>query len=151
MAIDGPKQLALETCTYLTSELRTPLYSVLQMHSPTPTAQLTKLYTTVNATPPSAIASTNKSVPRGSSWRESIYNIKAPDIKISVSVRPLLSLHFAVWVVSVMQVQYTCKCHQGHIAPVAIVAAYGGSISPWCHWLRGVACVTMHILNQLPN
>ena len=70
MAIDGPKQLALETCTYLTSELRTLLYSVLRMHSPTPNGhivQLTKLYTTVNATPPSAIASTSKSVPRGSS------------------------------------------------------------------------------------
>ena len=30
MPIDNPKQSAIETCTYLTSELRTPLYSVLR-------------------------------------------------------------------------------------------------------------------------
>ena len=30
MPIDGPKRSAIETCTYLTSELRTPLYSVLR-------------------------------------------------------------------------------------------------------------------------
>ena len=40
MAIDGPKQLALEKCTYLTSELRTPLYSILRMHSPTPNSHI---------------------------------------------------------------------------------------------------------------
>ena len=34
--IDGPKWLAIETCTYLTSKLRTPLYSVLQMLDPAP-------------------------------------------------------------------------------------------------------------------
>ena len=35
-AINDPKQLPIERCTYLTSELRTPLYSVSQMHSPAP-------------------------------------------------------------------------------------------------------------------
>ena len=53
-AIDGHKQSAIETCTYLTSELRTPLYSVLQTHSPAPTWSyciVNKLCNTVNATP----------------------------------------------------------------------------------------------------
>ena len=66
-AINGPKWSAIETCTYLTFKLRTPLYSVLQMHSPTPNGYVNKLYNTVKATPLSMIASTSESVPRGSS------------------------------------------------------------------------------------
>ena len=34
--IDGPKRSAIETCTYLTSKLRTPLYSVLRTLDPVP-------------------------------------------------------------------------------------------------------------------
>ena len=34
MPIDGPKWSAIETCTYLTSKIRTPLYSVLQKLDP---------------------------------------------------------------------------------------------------------------------
>ena len=34
--IDGPKLSAIETCTYLTSKLRTFLYSVLRMLNPVP-------------------------------------------------------------------------------------------------------------------
>ena len=34
MAINGPKRSAIETCSYLTSELRIPLYSILQMQTP---------------------------------------------------------------------------------------------------------------------
>ena len=43
MAIDGPKRSAIETCTYLTSELRTPLYSVLWMHDPAPNSHIAQL------------------------------------------------------------------------------------------------------------
>ena len=39
-AIDGPKWSAIETCAYLTSELRTPLYSVLRMHGPAPNSHI---------------------------------------------------------------------------------------------------------------
>ena len=42
-AIDGPKRSAIETCTYLTSELRTPLYSVLRMHDPAPKGHIAQL------------------------------------------------------------------------------------------------------------
>jgi hypothetical protein len=36
MAINSPKCLAIETRTYLTSILRTPFYSILRTHGPTP-------------------------------------------------------------------------------------------------------------------
>ena len=39
-AIDDPKRSAIETGTYLTSELTTPLYSVLRMHGPTPNSYI---------------------------------------------------------------------------------------------------------------
>ena len=35
-SIDSPKHSAIETCTYLTSELRTLLYSILRTHGPAP-------------------------------------------------------------------------------------------------------------------
>ena len=66
-AIDGPKWSAIEMCTYLTSELRTSLYSVLWMHSPAPNGHVNELYNMVKGTPLSTIASASKSVPRGSS------------------------------------------------------------------------------------
>ena len=36
MAINSPKRLAIVMCTYLTSELRTPLCTVLWIHDPAP-------------------------------------------------------------------------------------------------------------------
>ena len=38
--IDGPKRSAIKMCTYLTSELRTPLYSVLRMLDPVPNGHI---------------------------------------------------------------------------------------------------------------
>ena len=38
--IDGPKQSAIETCTYLISELRTPLFSVIRMHDAAPNGHI---------------------------------------------------------------------------------------------------------------
>lgn len=69
-AIDGPKRLAIETCTYPTSELRAPLYSVLQTQSHAPKRSyciVNELYNTVKAMPPRMIASASESVPHGSS------------------------------------------------------------------------------------
>ena len=40
MTVYGPKRSAIETCTYLTSELRTPLYSVLLMLDPIPNGHI---------------------------------------------------------------------------------------------------------------
>ena len=34
--INGPKQSVIETCTYLTSKLRIPIYSVIWTHDPAP-------------------------------------------------------------------------------------------------------------------
>ena len=53
---NGPKLLVIEMCTYLTSELRTLLYSILQMLDPAPNCHImvSKLYNTVKATPLSA-------------------------------------------------------------------------------------------------
>ena len=70
MAFDGPKWSAIETCTYLTSELRTPLYSVLWMHYPAPNghiAQLTNSIIWSGPRPLSNIASASTAIPHGSS------------------------------------------------------------------------------------
>ena len=39
-AIDSPKRSTIETCTYFTSELRTPLYSILRTHDPDPNGHI---------------------------------------------------------------------------------------------------------------
>ena len=46
-AIDGLKRSAIETCTYLTSELRTPLYSVLRTHDPVPNGHNAQLINSI--------------------------------------------------------------------------------------------------------
>ena len=51
--IDVPKQLAIETCTYLTSELRTPFYSVITgsgSASKQSYCMVNEVYNTVKAT-----------------------------------------------------------------------------------------------------
>ena len=67
--IDSPKRSAIETCTSLTSGLRTPLYSVLWILAldPVPNGHIAdnELYSMVKTTPPSLIASTSTAVPHG--------------------------------------------------------------------------------------
>ena len=45
--INSPKRSAIETCTYLTSELRTPLYSVLQTLDPVPNGHIAQLMNSI--------------------------------------------------------------------------------------------------------
>ena len=50
MAIDGNNLSAIEMCTYLTSEIRAPLYFVLRAHNPAPNGHIAnELYNTVKA------------------------------------------------------------------------------------------------------
>ena len=69
--VPNGQSIISEMCTYLTSELRTPLYSILRMLDPAPNSHyywmVSELYNTVKAMPPSAIASSSTAVPHGSS------------------------------------------------------------------------------------
>ena len=119
--IDGPEQSAIETCTYLTSKLRTP--SIPYWSSPKRSyCIVNELCNTVKATPLSLIATTNAGVPHGLSWRWLIYQTKH---QIS-TYHSLPGLHWAF---------FCC------------LSSFSDAGEP--HWLWGVACTTSELRTPL--
>ena len=123
-AIDGPKWSAIETCTYLTSEIRTPLYSVLLTHDPAPNGHNAQLTNSIIWSGPRP-------------WVTSL----------AIALQFHMDHHEDGWFT---RPKHQISGYHSLSDLLRPSFACFSSFSD-ARWLRGVACKTMHTCNQPPN